>query len=83
MEALQQCNEELRVLLANETKKYERMLRERNASTKILTEAESGARRQGVELAARDGTVTKLKEQLDKVTSASSKKSRKIEDLRN
>ena len=54
---------------------------ERNASAKNLTEAESGARRQVVELAARDGTITKLKEQLDKVTSDSIKESTTIEDL--
>ena len=40
MEALQQCNEELRVLLTEETKKYERMLRDRNASASNLTEAD-------------------------------------------
>jgi arginyl-tRNA synthetase len=82
MEALQQCNEERRVLLTEETQKYERMLRDRNASTKNLTEAESGVRRQGVELSARDGTIIKLKEQLDKVTNDSIKKSTKTEDLR-
>ena len=39
MEALHQSNEELRVLLAEQTNKYERMLRDRNASVKNLTEA--------------------------------------------
>ena len=70
------------MLLIEETKKYERMLRDRNASASNLTEAESGARRQGVELSARDGTIVKLKEQLDKVTNDFLKKSTKIEDLR-
>ena len=40
------------MLLADETKKYERMLRDRNASVKNLTEAEIGPRRQGGELTA-------------------------------
>ena len=71
------------MLLIEETKKYERMLRDRNASASNLTEAESGARRQGVELSARDGTIVKLKEQLDKVTNDFLKKSTKIEGLRN
>jgi hypothetical protein len=50
LEALMQNNEDLR--LAEETKKYERMLRDRNASVKNLTEAEIGARHQGGELTA-------------------------------
>ena len=47
-----QNNEDLRPLLAEETKKYERMLRDRNASVKNLTEGELGARRQGGKLTA-------------------------------
>jgi len=50
LETLRQSNEKLRMLLADETKKYERMLRDRNKSAKNLAEAESGARRQGTEL---------------------------------
>ena len=65
---------ELQVLLTEETKKYERILRNRNASVKNLTEAESGARCQGGELTARDGTIAKLKEQIEKVTGDSIKK---------
>ena len=50
LETPRQSNEEPRVLLADETKRYERMLRDRNKSAKNLAEAESGARRQGAEL---------------------------------
>ena len=67
-----QKNEDLRMLLAEETKKYERMLRDFNASVKNLTEAELGARRQG----------GKLEHINEKVTSDSIKKSIKIEDSR-
>jgi len=38
MEALHQSNEELRVLLAKEIKKYERMLRDRNDDITVLEE---------------------------------------------
>ena len=47
----------LRVRLVDDTKKYELMLRDCNASVKNLAEAEKGARRQGEELAARDATI--------------------------
>ena len=50
LETPRQSNEEPRVRLADETKRYERMLRDRNKSAKNLAEAESGARRQGAEL---------------------------------
>ena len=40
------------MLFAEETKKNERMLRDRNASVKNLTEAEIGARHQGGKLTA-------------------------------
>ena len=42
IEALTQGNEGLRVRLVDETKRYERMLRDRNASMKNLAEAEMG-----------------------------------------
>ena len=82
IDALTQGNEGLRVRLVDETKKYERMLRERNASVKNLAEVEKGAKRQVEVLAARDATITQLRDQLDKVTTDSNKKSTKIEDLR-
>ena len=69
------------VRLVDETKKYERMLRDRNASAKNLAEAEKRAKRQVEELAARDATITQLRDQLDKVTTDSIKKSTRIEDL--
>jgi len=81
IDALTQGNEGLRVRLVDETKKYERMLRDRNASVKNLAEAEKGARRQVEELAAKDATITQLRDQLEKVTADSNKKSTKIEDL--
>ena len=56
--ALNQTIEGLRVQLDLETMKYERMLRDRNASVKNLADAEKGARRQVDELAARDATIT-------------------------
>ena len=68
--------------LVDETKKYERMLRDRNASVKNLAEAEKGASRQVEDLAAREATITQLRDQLDIVTTDSDKKSTKIEDLR-
>ena len=82
IDALTQGNEGLRVRLVDETKKYERMLRDRNASMKNLAEAEKGAKRQVEELAARDATITQLRDQIDKITADSIKKSTKIEDLR-
>ena len=48
---------------------------------KNLAEAEKGAKRQVEELAARDATITQLRDQLDKVTTDSIKKSTKIEEL--
>ncbi len=44
------------------------MLRDRNASMKNLAEAEKGAKRQVEELAAREATITQLRDQLDKIT---------------
>jgi phage shock protein A len=82
IDALTQGNEGLRIQLVEETKKYERMLRDRNASVKNLAETEKGARRQGAELTARDATITQLRDQLEKVTADSIKKSARIEDLR-
>ena len=82
IDALTQGNEGLRVRLVDETKKYERMLRDRNASMKNLAETEKGAKRQVEELAARDATITQLRDQIDKITADSIKKSTKIEDLR-
>ena len=81
--ALHQTIETLRAQVAEETKKYERMHRDRNASVKNLTNAEKGARRQVDELLARDATIIQLTDQLDRVTAESNKKSTKIEDLRN
>ena len=49
---------------------------------KNLAEAEKGAKRQVEELAARDATITQLRDQIDKITADSIKKSTKIEDLR-
>jgi len=82
IDALTQDNEGLRVRLVDETKKYERMLRDRNAFVKNLAEAEKVARRQLEELAARDATIIQLRDKLDKVTVDSNKKTTKIEDLR-
>ena len=82
IDALTQGNDGLRIQLVEEAKKYERMLRDRNASVKNLAEAEKGNRRQGAELTVRDATITQLRDQLEKVTADSIKKSAKIEDLR-
>ena len=82
IQALNQTIEGLRGHLDLETKKYERMLRYRTASVKNLADAEKGARRQVDELTARDATITQLRDQLDRVTTDSNKKSTKIEDLR-
>ena len=82
IDALTQGNEGLRVQLVDETKKYERMLRDRNTSMKNLAEAEKGAKRMVEELAAREATITQLRDQIDKITADSIKKSTKIEDLR-
>ena len=68
--------------MVDETKKYERMLLDCSASVKNLAEAEKGARRKVEELAARDATITQLRDQREKVTTDSNKKSTKIEDLR-
>ena len=46
--------------------------------TKNLTETKLGAKCQGVELTARDGTIAKMKEQLKKVTGDSTE----IKELR-
>ena len=81
--ALHQTIETLCAQVAEETKKYERMHRDRNASVTNLTNAEKGARRQVDELLARDATIIQLTDQLDRVTAESNKKSTKIEDLRN
>ena len=81
IQVLHQTIEGLQVQLAEETKKYERMHRDRNVSVKNLADAEKGARRQVDELTARDATITQLRDQLDRVTAESNKKSTKIEDL--
>ena len=73
--ALTQGNEGLRVRLVDETKRYERMLRDRNASMKNLAEAEMGAKRQVEDLAARDATITQLRDQVTKITADTIKKS--------
>ena len=62
IEDLERRTEDLRLLLVEEKKKYERMLRERNMSIAAATEAEMGAMRQWSEVTARDGTIVKLKE---------------------
>ena len=72
----------MRLLLTEEKKKYEKMLRERNMSNAAPLEAEIGAMRQWGEVTARDGTIAKLKEQHEKVTADSINKSTKIEKLR-
>ena len=53
MEALHQSNEELRVLLAEQTNKYERMLRDRNASVKNLTNVKEASSLPGTVLSLR------------------------------
>ena len=57
LDTLRTNNEQLRALLEEETKKSERLARDRNKSLKNLADAESGARRQGAELSNRDGTI--------------------------
>ena len=66
METLRAHNEQLRALLEEETKKFERLARDRNKSIKNLAEAESG------------GTLT---DKLEKVTRDSIKKSTTINEL--
>ena len=67
--------------MEEETKKSERLARDRSKSIKNLTEAESGARRQGAELSNRDGTIATLTDKLEKVTRDSIKKSTTISEL--
>ena len=67
--------------MKEETKKSERLARDRSKSAKNLAEAESGARRQGAELSNREGTITKMTDQLEKVTKDSIKKSTTISEL--
>jgi chromosome segregation ATPase len=67
--------------LEAETKKSERLDRDRSRSVKNLAEAESGARRQGAELSNRDGTIATLTDKLEKVTRDSIKKSTTINEL--
>ena len=55
-------------VLEEETKKSERLVRDRSKAIKNLAEAESGARRQGADFSNRDGTITTLTDKLDKVT---------------
>ena len=81
MDSLLNHNEQLRELLEAETKKAERLERDRSKSIKNLAEAESGARRQGAELSNRDGTIATLTSKLDKVTRDSIKKSTTISEL--
>ena len=81
IQVLHQTIERLQVQLTEETKKYERVHRDRNVSVKNLADAEKGARRQVDELTARDATIAQLRDQLDRVTAESNKKSTKIEDL--
>jgi chromosome segregation ATPase len=81
IQVLHQTIEGLQVQLTEETKKYERMHRDRNVSVKNLADAEKGARRQVDELTARDATIARLRDQLDRITAESNKKSTKIEDL--
>ena len=50
---------------------------------KNLADAEKGARRQVDELTAKELIIIQLRDQLDRVTAESNKKSTKIEDLRN
>ena len=68
LDTLRNHNEQLRALLEEETKKSERLARDRSKSAKNLAEAESGARRQGAELSNREGTITTLTDKLEKVT---------------
>ena len=75
IQVLHQTIEGLQVQLTEETKKYERMHRDRNVSVKNLADAEKGARRQVDELTARDATIAQLRDQLDRVTAESNKKS--------
>ena len=81
LDTLRTHNEQLRALLEEETKKSERLARDRNKSIKNLAEAESGARRQGAELSNRDGTISTLTDKLEKVTRDSIKKSTTIDEL--
>ena len=68
-------------VLEEETKKSERLVRDRSKAIKNLAEAESGARRQGADFSNRDGTITTLTDKLDKVTRDSIKKSTTISEL--
>jgi len=69
------------VLLADEKRKYKRILRERNMSNAAATEAEIGAMRQWGEVTARNEMIVKLREQQEKVPGDSIKKSTKIDEL--
>ena len=73
IEDLEQRTENLHLLLAEEKKKYEGMLRERNMSNAAATEGE---------VTVRDAIIAKLKEQHERVTADSIKKSTKIEELK-
>ena len=81
-EGLLQRVADLEGLLTDEKKKYERMIRERNMSNAAATEAEKGAMKQWGEVTARDEMIVKLREQHEKVTGDSIKKSTKIDELR-
>ena len=81
LDTLRTHNEQLRALLEEETKKSERLARDRSKSIKNLAEAESGARRQGAGLSNRDGTISTLTNKLEKVTRDSITKSTTINEL--
>ena len=71
LDTLRTHNEQLRALLEEETKKSERLARDRSKSIK----------KSGVELSNRDGTITTLTDKLEKVTRDSIKKSTTINEL--
>ena len=77
--ALKQDKKALQVQLVEETKKHERILRDRNASMRNLAAAEKGAKRQ---VTAKDATITQLRQQVEKITADTIKKSTRIEELR-
>ena len=81
LDTLRTNNEQLRALLEEETKKSERLARDRNKAAKNLAEAESGARHQFAEMSNRDGTISTLTDKLEKVTRDSIKKSTTIDEL--
>ena len=60
--ALNQTIETLRSQVAKETKKYERMHRDRNITVKNLADAEKGARKQVDDLIEKDATIIELTE---------------------